>query len=110
MKVLVCGGRDFDDRACVYRVLDDLKPSLVINGGANGADWLSSEWAVERGVRVREFKAEWRLHGRAAGPMRNAVMLRDGKPDLVIAFKGGAGTSDMKARARKAGVEVREIE
>lgn len=110
MRVLVCGGRDFDDRACVYRVLDEVKPSLVINGAANGADWLSTEWATERGVRVKEFKADWRLHGRAAGPMRNSKMLNQGNPDLVIAFKGGAGTADMKARARKAGVQVREIE
>jgi hypothetical protein len=64
----------------------------------------------ERGVTVEQFPAEWGRLGRAAGPIRNAVMLRDGKPELVIAFKGGAGTADMKARARKAGIEVREIE
>lgn len=109
MTVLVCGGRGFYNRALVYRVLDEIKPSLVVNGAASGADDLSTQWAQERGVTVREFPADWKT-GRSAGPIRNAVMLRDGKPDLVVAFPGGDGTHDMKTRARKAGVEVREIE
>ena len=38
--------------------------------------------------------------------MRNARMLAEGKPDLVVAFPGGRGTADMVAQARKAGVRV----
>ena len=111
MRVLVCGGRDFDERVYLYRVLDDLhpRPTLIIHGNAHGADWLAGEWAVERDIPVREFVADWRTHGKAAGPMRNAKMLADGKPDLVIAFKGGAGTANMKALARKSRIEVREV-
>ena len=36
-------------------------------------------------------------------------MLDEGKPDLVVAFPGGTGTADMIRRAKKAGVEVKEI-
>ena len=33
-----------------------------------------------------------------------------GKPDLVVAFPGGAGTLNMVMQARKAGVRVIEID
>lgn len=36
-------------------------------------------------------------------------MLKEGKPDLVIAFPGGNGTKDMVTKARKAGIEVIEV-
>lgn len=37
-------------------------------------------------------------------------MLDEGKPDLVIAFKGKAGTADMISKAKKANVEVIQFE
>jgi formate dehydrogenase assembly factor FdhD len=36
-------------------------------------------------------------------------MLDEGKPDLVIAFTGGRGTTDMVTRAKNAGIEVIEV-
>lgn len=106
--VLVCGGRDFADRELVFRVLDEIAPSVVANGGADGADLLSTEWAGQRRVSVRVFPAFWKRDGKA-GPMRNQRMLECNKVDLVVAFPGGRGTADMVARARKAGIEVREV-
>jgi len=35
-------------------------------------------------------------------------MLKDGRPDIVLAFPGGTGTADMMRRARAAGVRVVE--
>ncbi len=54
------------------------------------------------------FHAEWMKYGKAAGPIRNARMLAEGKPDLVVAFPGGRGTADMLRRVREAGIEVIE--
>lgn len=115
MRVLVCGGRDYSDRDKVFSMLDDLHTgdkgpiTLLIEGGASGADNLAQMWAAERGVARSTFWANWRGEGRAAGPIRNAKMLADGKPDLVVAFPGGRGTQDMCRRARAAGVEVVEV-
>ena len=117
MRVLVCGGRDFSDRELISRTLAPYKPTPVnsvcehklILGGATGADSLAYEWAEVFGVPFRLFPADWKTHGRAAGPIRNQRMLDEGKPDLVIAFPGGKGTADMVRRARKAGVPVQEI-
>ena len=49
---------------------------------------------------------EWAKFGKRAGPMRNARMLAEFNPELVIAFPGGRGTADMIARAKKARVSV----
>jgi len=51
-RVLVCGGRDYVDRHSVYACLDGLvpRPTLIIAGGANGADALAADWAGYRNV------------------------------------------------------------
>lgn len=107
--VLVCGGRGYADRARVYAVLDELIPSLVIHGGAQGADRLAAEWAAVRNRLQKAYRADWATYGRAAGYIRNQQMLDDGEPELVVAFPGGRGTADMVRRARAAGVPVREV-
>lgn len=118
MRVLVCGGRDYADRGAVavalapYRpenVVRDVSDTILIVGGAPGADTLAEEWADVWGVRKRVFLADWATHGKAAGPIRNQRMIDEGKPDLVVAFPGGRGTADMVRRARSAGIPVKEV-
>lgn len=112
-RVLVCGGRDYDDRERVFQILDvahEANPIvLLIHGGASGADALADEWQRSRRVRTRRYNADWLHHGKAAGPIRNQLMLDDGKPHMVIAFPGGRGTADMVRRAEKAGVPVVKV-
>lgn len=113
MRVLVCGGRDYADKERVWAVLDKLADeagiSCIIQGGARGADSLASDYADENGFYQQQYDADWGAFGSMAGPMRNKVMLEEGRPDVVIAFPGGAGTRNMIRQARKAGVEVVEI-
>lgn len=115
MRVLVCGGRDYDDSRRLFQVLDKLHSEAgidaIIEGGARGADRLARHWAEHPyGCAVVEtYEADWENQGSFAGPARNARMLAEGRPDLVIAFPGGRGTADMMRKARKAGVEVIEI-
>lgn len=113
-RVLVCGGRDFTDAGYLFAVLDHYHRETgafecVIQGCARGADTLAGEWADARNVPVLPFPADWDSHPRAAGPIRNAQMLREGRPSFVVAFPGGNGTEDMKRQARRAGVPVLEI-
>lgn len=110
MKVLVCGGRDYSDDKGLRTVLDamhkTLSFSVLIHGAARGADQLAANWASSRGIPLQSFPADWQKHGRAAGPIRNEQMLRDARPDMVIAFPGGRGTAHMVRIAREAGVKV----
>lgn len=112
-RILVCGGRDYADRKNVFAYLDRLWREAapldaleVIQGGATGADALAREWCCARAVPYVNVPANWNLHGRAAGPLRNQKMLDKYEPDLVLAFPGGRGTADMVSRAMKASVQV----
>ena len=115
MRILVCGGRDYQDKD---RVADILYPICklileseavtIIEGGARGADRLARDWAKSWGLPVVTFEPDWGKHGKSAGFIRNQQMLDEGKPDLVIAFLGGKGTAHMVASAKKAGVKVIE--
>jgi hypothetical protein len=109
--VLVCGGRNYDNRSHVYAVLDILHKErpidTIVHGGATGADALAREWAILRDVNIDGYRVDHNLDGPwpGAGPRRNARMLRQGKPDLVVAFPSdGPGTRNMLEQARKAGV------
>lgn len=109
MKVLVCGSRHFNDYGLLEETLDGLlSVTEVIEGEAKGADILARRWATLRGIEVRRFPADWEKYGKAAGSIRNIQMLKEGKPDLVVAFMGpnSRGTKHMVTIAQKQGVET----
>jgi hypothetical protein len=115
MRVLVCGGRDYNYHSRLYHALDDIqdergKFSCVITGDATGADHWAESWAWMQKIRHLKFAADWTGYGKKAGPIRNQIMLEEGKPDLVVAFPGGRGTADMVRRAQAANVEVISVE
>lgn len=125
--VLVCGGRDFNDKDQLFLILDDMcirrgwtteKPAKdsnwlprvkIIAGAARGADRLAIDWAVINWCQFEEYPAQWNKYGKSAGYKRNQQMLDEGKPDLVVAFEGGKGTAMMVKIAKKAGIEVIEV-
>ncbi len=113
MKVLVCGDRNWTDRRIIFKRLFDLPAdSIIIEGGANGADLMAREVALDLGLEVVEFPAAWKKHGKSAGPKRNIKML-DTNPHLVIAFHGdlskSKGTRHTVREARKRGITVEVI-
>jgi hypothetical protein len=110
VRVLVCGGRDFDNPDWLSCSLGELSRgagwTVVIEGGARGADRQAREWALANGLDVQTFEADWHVHGRRAGPIRNQRMLEEGQPDLVVAFPGGHGTANMVRQAEARGILV----
>lgn len=99
------------DREFLNWVLDTLharqKLTLVIHGCAQGADTLAEQWSADiDGCTSYGVPADWKKHGQRAGMVRNRLMLELGKPQLVVAFDGGAGTRDMTSAATAAGVKV----
>lgn len=118
-RVLVCGSRDYTDRDAIWIALDTLHAthgiSVIIEGEAQGADTLAAQWwqvlGAAEGVLIERYPADWLRYGRAAEPIRNNQMLREGRPDIVLAFPScplsqSRGTTNMVEQARKAGVRV----
>ena len=119
VRVLVCGGRDFYNKALLKKTLDEIHAktpiTCLIQGGAKtGADWLAKHWGTAYGGlrkdQQEEYEANWNAYKKGAGPIRNTFMLQMSRPDLVVAFNtGGPGTADMMRKARSAKVKVLEI-
>lgn len=114
-RVLVCGSRAWGDRRLIHEVLRSFGPgTVVIHGGARGADKLAGIVAKALGFKVEVYPADWKKYGAAAGPIRNVQMIRDGKPTRVVAFFMSScsclGTQNMVNRARAAGLPVEEHE
>jgi peptidoglycan/xylan/chitin deacetylase (PgdA/CDA1 family) len=114
VRILFCGDRYWTDKKVILAVMRKLRPSVVIEGEAKGADSLARESAKELGIEVFPFPADWSTYGRAAGPIRNKLMLDEGHPELVVAFHdnlpASKGTRDMVSRARIRGIKTVLVE
>lgn len=130
-RVLVCGGRNYgwSENSNRQKVMDKnkimelvntlnkIKDSIetlnmtmvVIQGEAKGADEWAKKWANANGVSTIDFTPDWDTHGKKAGFIRNSDMLKQGKPNLVVAFSGGNGTKMMCEIAEKANVSVKRM-
>ena len=120
MRVLVCGGRNYDNYEELYAVLDWIDCSwegpetfgpisVIISGHAKGADALSEQWAKKREVSLEIYPAEWDVYGKGAGFIRNQQMIDEGLPDLVVAFSGGKGTMNMIKLSNQANIPLYNV-
>jgi ABC-type Fe3+-hydroxamate transport system substrate-binding protein len=109
MRILVTGGRRFDDKELLFTFLDRLHRersiTLVIHGAARGTDSFAEEWGKTRGVETLPCLADIERYKRAVWDEQSKQMLAH-KPDLVVAFPGGNGTANMVQLAQKAGFHV----
>lgn len=116
MRVIVCGSRDWTDEHIIYgRLLQLPDSSIVITGGCRGADAIAADLVHTSSLLAlgsETYRADWKTHGKAAGPIRNRHMLAAGC-DLLIAFHpdiaSSKGTKHMVNIARAAGVSVEII-
>lgn len=101
MKVLVCGGRDYNDydvlKCVMEKVMDcySAEVKVVISGLAKGGDKLGEKWAEENNIEVEGYRAEWNKYGKRAGWLRNVRMADEGRPNVIVALPGGRGTKMM---------------
>lgn len=118
IRILATGSRDWTDRRTARRALADAGHMLgahpqevtVVHGGCpTGLDKIIDEVAREFGCRVEKVEADWKTHGKAAGPLRNQEMVDRGA-DVCLGFPLGvsSGTRDCMRRAAQAGIPVVE--
>jgi hypothetical protein len=113
-RILVCGSRNWHDTQTIRERLTRLIPPepwadepTIVHGDALGADRIAASVALDLGLWVEAHPANWRKHGKAAGPIRNNRML-DSDIDLVLAFQraGSRGTQHTIDGARRRGIPV----
>jgi hypothetical protein len=107
MKVAIIGSRDFPQLKLVAECVDTLPAgTVVVSGGARGVDRQAEQRARTRGLEVLVIRANWALHGRKAGFLRNPEIVA--AADRVVAFWDGTsrGTAHSIAVARQAGKPV----
>jgi len=113
-RVIIAGGRDFDNYDLLKRKMDHLlsetvEPIQVVCGQARGADSLGQLYAKERGYEVRYYPANWDYYGKKAGMLRNEQMAQNA--DALVAFWDGKsrGTKNMIENAEKYNLKIRVI-
>jgi hypothetical protein len=116
-RVLVYGGRNYEDRTRVFELLSLLvePPTVIVHGACGwdagkpeewslenlrGADRWAHEYALSRNISVETHPANWTMFGRRAGPKRNHQMV-ESSIDFAVGFPGGSGTVDMCDRINR---------
>lgn len=131
-KVIVAGGRNFNNYPLLKRVLNNLfhEDIIIVSGCANGADALGIQYAKERNFVIEYHPADWKnlnaepcsvkynaygAYNALAGHNRNREMLDSvlANPDggCLVAFWDGksTGTRNMINISQEAGLQVHII-
>jgi len=111
-RVIVAGGRDFNDYNLLKSKLDyALRNRIdegitIVSGTARGADSLGERYAKEKGYPIDSKPADWNKYGKSAGYIRNKEMADNA--DALMAFWDGKsrGTRHMIDTALKQGLKV----
>lgn len=106
-KLLVCGGRNFNDYGKLHNAMLQLPftPAILIEGGAKGADSLARMWAVQNNVHCAEIRPLWDHFGKRAGVLRNEAMLLL-NPNYCLAMPGGRGTDNIVSKCEARNIIV----
>lgn len=107
MRVIIAGGRDFNDfkllESNLHKIFKQLADEKLISGWINeadieiicgkarGADTLGEKFAKTYNIPIKYFPADWDTYGKSAGYRRNADMAKYAKEcnGVLIAFWDG---------------------
>lgn len=114
-RLLITGSRDWKDRYAIAEAISEVAVdprewTLVSGACPTGADRICEEVAHSLGMTVEIHPADWKTHGKRAGYIRNAEMVKRGA-DICLAFikeesRGATMTADL---AEKSDIQVRRF-
>lgn len=120
-KVIIAGSRNFNDYEklkfyCDFYLKDLVNGSnielVIVSGHARGADSLGEKYALENNYKCEVPPADWNLHDKAAGYIRNEEMAK--VSNALIAFldhnSENKGTFHMINLAMKYNLIVRVVQ
>ena len=112
MRIIVAGGREFNNYSLLCKKLDYFFQNItaeIVCGEARGADSLGKKYAVEHGLKVHSYPAEWDKYGKSAGYKRNDKMSIEA--DAAVCFWDGKskGTKHMIDTMKKLNKPIRVV-
>jgi hypothetical protein len=113
MKIIIAGGREFNDYNLLVEVCDIMLHKLhnieIVSGKARGADSLGERYAKEKGYPVKEFPADWDGLGKGAGHIRNRQMAQYANCLLLFWNGNSKGSKNMLKEAQKENLQIKVI-
>jgi hypothetical protein len=116
MRTIIAGSRHFYDIRELWAAIKEsgFAITCVVSGRQKGVDRMGELYAKgsqggrEPGPRIAidPFPADWRRHGRSAGPRRNERMARSSNALIALPCQCSTGTLDMIKRAKAHGLKV----
>ncbi|QND50458.1 DUF2493 domain-containing protein (plasmid) [Phyllobacterium sp. 628] len=110
MRLLISGGRHFDDAAAILgelnRIHAEYPITVLIHGGLPTIGSVAEDWARQNDVHIIRYPANWSLLGKQADTKRNLFMLGDSRPDALLAFPGGRHVHELVQQAQERHIPV----
>lgn len=112
MRIVFTGGRNYEDYVMVLEVFNILNPTEVYVGDCpTGLDKIVRGLCEDAEIPCKVYEADWDKLGKIAGPIRNALMVKEaGFEALVVAFAGGKGTENCVKEAVSQNMIVFRVE
>ena len=114
MNIVIAGSRTFTEYSIISRTVNMILAKwrfnkefdILYSGCAKGVDTLAIDYAKEKGIKYKEFPANWEIHGNDAGPIRNSKMIASA--DGLVVFWDGKSkdTKDIIGKAERKGIKV----
>lgn len=113
MKLIIAGSRHLEEPSVLPLLMEwramGSDVTEVVSGGCRGVDAAGELYASYVDLPVKQFPADWKTHGRAAGPIRNKQMAEYADALLLIWDGKSRGSQNMKYCMRQFNKPVYEI-
>lgn len=113
MKLIIAGSRYLDEELVYSKIvmwrMNNIPHLEIVSGGCKGVDHAGEYYADFYDLPIKRFPADWKKHGRAAGPIRNKQMA-DYADALLLIWDGiSRGSLSMKKEMEKLNKPIYEI-
>jgi hypothetical protein len=107
IKLAIVGSRTFTDKNFFLEKINEWinfhgNPSVIISGGARGADTLAEKYATDNNIQTIIYKPDYKKYkGYIAPLIRNTLIVKECTHILAFPSRNGSGTQDTINKAEK---------
>lgn len=94
MRLAIVGSRRFNNYGLLQSILDPYRDeiTMIVSGGAIGADTLAQEYAKKRGIPILIHYPDYKKYGKGAPTRRNLDIVDDAESMIAFPMEGSVGT------------------